>query len=92
MFPKDAEMLVVPAATAVASPLASMVAVAVVEEIHVTRLVISALLPSVKLPVAVNCKFVFTGKEDAAGEIVMDDRFVVAVLTFSSAVPLRVPD
>jgi hypothetical protein len=52
----------------------------------------SALLPSVKLPVAVNCKFVFTGIEEAAGEIVIDDRFVVAVLTFSRAVPLRVPD
>lgn len=92
MLPKAAKMLVAPAATAVASPLASMVAVAVLEELHETRLVMSALLPSVKLPMAVNCKLVFTGIEGAAGEIVMDARFVVAVLTFSRAVPLRVPD
>ena len=46
MLAKDAEMVVVPAATVVASPFASMVAVAVDEEPHVTRVVISALLPS----------------------------------------------
>ncbi len=46
MLAKDAEMVVVPGVTVVASPLASMVAVAVDDEPHVTSVVISALLPS----------------------------------------------
>ncbi len=45
MLAKDAEMVVVPAATVAASPLASMVAAAV-DEAHVTNVVMSALLPS----------------------------------------------
>jgi hypothetical protein len=43
---KLAEMLVVPAATAVTIPLEVMVAVAGAEELHETTFVISALLPS----------------------------------------------
>jgi len=43
---KLAEMFVVPAATPVAKPLPSMVATAVEDELQVTRLLISALLPS----------------------------------------------
>ncbi len=46
MLAKVAEMVVGPAATVVASPLASMVAVAGDDEAHVTKLVMSALLPS----------------------------------------------
>ena len=45
--PNDAEMLVKPAATALTSPVVLMVAVAVEDEPHVTRSVMSALLPSV---------------------------------------------
>lgn len=47
MPPNVAEMFVDPAATAVSNPLASMVAVAVEEELHATRAVRSELLPSV---------------------------------------------
>ena len=43
---KLAEMLVVPAATAVAVPFEPMVAVAIEEDAHVTKVVKSALLPS----------------------------------------------
>lgn len=43
---KDAETLVEPAATAVSNPLASMVAIAVEEELQVTRVVRSEVLPS----------------------------------------------
>jgi len=43
---KLAEMLVVPAATAVAVPFETIVAVAVEEEAHATKVVRSALLPS----------------------------------------------
>ena len=45
-LPSEAVMVVVPAATPAANPLASIVAVAVAEELHVTKFVISALLPS----------------------------------------------
>jgi len=46
MLASDAEMVVVPAATPVANPLALIVAVAVVDELHITRFVRSELLPS----------------------------------------------
>lgn len=45
-LPKEAVIVVVPAATPAANPLASIVAVALAEEPHATRFVISALLPS----------------------------------------------
>ncbi len=41
---------------------------------------------------AVNCTFVFTGAEGAAGEIVMERRFAAAELTLSRAVPVVDPD
>ena len=44
--PNVAEMFVDPAATAVSNPLASIVAVAVEEELHATRAVRSEVLPS----------------------------------------------
>jgi hypothetical protein len=44
--PNDAEMLVEPAATDVTTPAVLTVAVAVEDELQVTRLVKSALLPS----------------------------------------------
>ncbi len=43
---KDAEIFVLPAATAVTNPDALIVAVAVADELHVTSKVMSALLPS----------------------------------------------
>ena len=43
---KLAEMVVVPAATALTVPFEAMVAIPVEEELHATRLVRSALLPS----------------------------------------------
>ena len=54
-LPCVAVMLVVPVATAVASPEALMVATLVVEEDQVTELVMLAVEPSEKVPVAVNC-------------------------------------
>ena len=47
MDPNDAEIVVEPAAMAVTNPVLSMVAVVAEEDAHVTRPVISALLPSV---------------------------------------------
>ena len=49
-----AAMLLEPIANAVASPLGLMVAAAVFEELHVTEFVRFWVVPSVKVPVAVN--------------------------------------
>ena len=53
--PSVAEIVVVPALTAVASPAAFTVATAVLDDAHVTWLVRFCVLPSEYVPVAVNC-------------------------------------
>ena len=53
-----AVMFALPAATAVARPLALMVAVAGLDELHVTCAVMLAVEPSLYMPVAVNCSVV----------------------------------
>jgi hypothetical protein len=53
--PKVAVMLVVPAATVLAAPAEVTVATAVADDVQLTELVRSLLLPSLYLPVAVNC-------------------------------------
>lgn len=53
--PRVAEMLVVPAARPAAIPDGSMVATPVAEDAQVTSAVRSRLLPSLYVPVAVNC-------------------------------------
>jgi hypothetical protein len=53
--PYAAEMVVPPTATAVASPDEEMVATPWLAEAQVTDEVTSVVLPSVKVPVAVNC-------------------------------------
>jgi hypothetical protein len=53
--PKVAVMLVVPTATLLAAPPEVMVATAVADDAQLTELVRSRLLPSLYLPVAVNC-------------------------------------
>ena len=55
MLPDDAVMTDVPAARAVARPLAEIVATAVVPEVQVTEAVIFCCVPSEYVPVAVNC-------------------------------------
>lgn len=53
--PKVAVMLVVPTATLLATPAEVMVATDVADDVQLTELVRSRLLPSLYLPVAVNC-------------------------------------
>ena len=53
-LPEDAVMLAVPALTPVARPNASTVATLAALEFHVTLFVISVVLPSEKIPLAVN--------------------------------------
>jgi hypothetical protein len=55
MVPDFAVMVTAPLITPVAIPLALMVAMAESEELQTTELVMSLLLPSENLPVAVNC-------------------------------------
>src|ERR1700690_1372905 len=55
MPPLTALMVVLPAATPVASPAELIVGAAVLEELQVTALVRSCVLSVLKLPVAVNC-------------------------------------
>lgn len=52
---KLAEMFVVPVACELAKPFELIVAIDVAEELHVTTLVRSELLPSAYTPVAMNC-------------------------------------
>lgn len=90
--PRVAEMVVGPAVTPVTTPLASIVATAVADETHVTSAVKSRLLPSVYLPVAVNCCVVFTGIDDAAGETLIELKLTAATVTSRLANPWIVPD
>lgn len=53
--PRVAEMLVVPAATPADIPVGSMVATPVADDAQETNAVRSRLLPSLYVPVAVNC-------------------------------------
>lgn len=93
--PNAAEIVVVPAARELTTPLALIVAVAFKDELHETRLVRSELLPSLYLPIAVNCWLVLTGMVGAAGEIVSDCKLAAAPdpepVTFNVAVACTLP-
>ena len=89
---KFAEIFVDPAAVAATRPVPLMVAVAVVEELQETSAVMSALLPSLYVPVAVNCCVVLTGIEDDAGNIEIDNRLTAAAVTVSEPLDLSEPD
>jgi hypothetical protein len=82
--PDAALMTVGPDAEAVANPAALIVATDVTDEVQVTALVTSALLPFVKWPVAVNCTEVPMAVEGFAGVTTMELSPVLV------PVPLRV--
>jgi hypothetical protein len=88
--PKVALMVVLPAATLEARPCALMVAAAALNDVQVTVVVMSWVLLSLKVPVAVNCLVVPTAVLEFAGVMAIDTR--VAAVTVSDAVPLTVPD
>lgn len=85
--PRVAEILAVPAPTPAAMPFTSIVATPVADDAQVTSAVRSRLLPSLYVPVAVNCSDVFTGIEEAAGEMAIAVRFVTATVILKLAVP-----
>jgi hypothetical protein len=88
--PEVAVMVVVPAVTAVASPLLSTVATAVLEELQVTEMVTSWVVPSEKVPVAVNCWVVPPGTLGLAGVTAMEDK--VAEVTIRVVPPETSPE
>ena len=83
--PKEALMVVLPAATGVTRPLLLIVATEVSDETQVARELRSNVVPSEKLPVAVNCRVICRGMLELAGVTDMDDN--VAEVTVRVVVP-----
>jgi len=76
--PPDAAVIVAdPAATAIARPVLSIVATAVSDEVQDAVALRSCLVPSEKVPVAVNCKVSPGATDEPAGVISMKDRVEV---------------
>ena len=88
--PEVAVMDEFPAETAVARPLVSMVAVNVFSELQLTDAVISRVVPSENVPVAVNCWVDPTGMIGLAGVTAMED--TVEELTVRVVNPEIVPE
>ena len=88
--PDVAVMVAVPAATAVASPLALTVAAEVLDELQVDWVVISWLVPSENVPEAANCNVFPTCKVGLAGVTDTEDR--TAGVTVRTVLPGMPPD
>jgi hypothetical protein len=92
--PEVAVMLAVPSATVVAIPIVEpvllIVATLVVSELHCTVVVMFCMLPSVYVPVAVNCCVAPSGSVGIAGVTAIDTN--VAGVTVTVVEPLIVPE
>jgi len=82
-----AVIVVVPVPAAFASPLASMVATLTLDDAQLTWVVRFSVLPSLKLPVAVNCWEPPSATLGSLGAIVME--VSSALVTVNDAVPTR---
>src|SRR5580693_2661561 len=98
MLPEIAVILVVPVACAVARPLLLSVATLVLDEFHVTSPVISVVVPSVNVPIALNCSVPSASIEALFGVTAIDARFAIVTVTlvvplmlFKAAVIVTVP-
>lgn len=78
--PEVAVMVVVPAVRAVPRPLLLIVAIAVLMEVQVTKLVTSRIVPSEKAPIAVNCWVVPPAMVGLAGVTVMEERLAAVTV------------
>jgi len=85
-----AVIVVEPAATPVANPVLPIPAIVGAEEVQVAEAVRSCVVPSLYMPVALNCWVRATTTEADAGVTVMETR--VAPATVSVVVPLIDPD
>jgi hypothetical protein len=90
ILPEAAVMVAKPVATAVARPLLLTVATEVTDELQVTCVVISRLIPSEYVPVAVNWLVTSAGRLAMAG--VTDMEVSTAGVTVRVALPEMVPE
>mgnify|MGYP007070596635 FL=1 len=74
IVPEVAVMIAVPKAKAVARPLLSTIATDILDELQMTCVVISKLVPSRYAPAAENCRVIPTGILGLAGVTDMEDR------------------
>jgi len=88
-FPEVAVMVAVPAAAGVARPLLLTAATDVLEEVQVTWLVISWLVPSEYVPEAANCFVTPTGMLGLAGVTDTETSAVAGSPEFVSPPPLH---
>jgi hypothetical protein len=98
ILPEVAVMVAVPAATAVARPLLFTVATDVLDDLQVTCVVISLLVPSEYTPEAANCLVFPAGTLGLAGVMDMEDRVaegtvrvVLPEIKYEAAVMVVVP-
>ena len=87
--PVVARIAVLPVATPFASPTLLIVAAAVLVELHVTTLVRFWLLPSLKIPIAVNCDVAPVVIEELAGVTTIDTK--TGAVTVNPVEPLIGP-
>jgi len=90
IVPEVAVMVAEPTVTAVVRPPVLTVATAVFDEVQVTEMVISRVVPSENVPVAVNCWVAPTDRLGLDGVTAMDDR--VAEFTVRVVFPEIVPE
>src|SRR5262245_48919206 len=92
--PSVAVTVAEPAATPFTKPLALTVALAIVEDDHVTRSVMSQVLASLFVPVAINCCVVFTGTVglDGVTAIETGDAHTFALVTVICADAEKFPE
>ena len=86
IVPELALMLAVPAAAPVTRPLALTTATEEVSEAQRTDCVTSCVLPSVKVPVAANCKLLPCGIVAPTGETAIETRFGLETVNVVEAV------
>lgn len=89
VVPELAVIVVLPLTRALARPVALTVAAPTFDELQLTALLRSLVLPSVKLPVAVNCSVVPAAIEELAGEMVKETNPEVTVRV---VLPLVAPE
>jgi len=90
IVPEVAVMVAEPTVTAVVRPPVLTVATAVFDEVQVTEMVISRVVPSENVPVAVNCWVAPTDRLGLDGVTAMEDR--VAEFTVTVVLPEIVPE
>jgi hypothetical protein len=83
-------MVAVPAATAVTRPVVVFTVANAVEELQVTRVVISWLVPSEYVPVAINCRVAPAGLLGLGGVTAMEVRVAKSTVRFVE--PKTFPD